>query len=441
MAARVTFGSPAIFSTAKRREEIAFPILLATSLFAAACSGSGPNGGAVSDASAAGKPTENSEPGVRIRDVAIAKISSELSTTFNDGDYAFDLPMHDADGLGPLYTRVSCSACHDAASRGPGMVQKMSVVEDDRVTPSPDQSLLPWGHTVHPQVAGGGKTPIVPPTDPSVLVTSRLGPPILGRGYMEAIEDSEIERVEMEQAARSDQIHGRINHVTYESEMSADAAFHTHVKGDAVIGRFGLKARIATLDDFTADAFQNDMGITSPLRPNEITNPDGLLDDDKPGIDVDLDSIQKRAMYVRLIAIPTRIDDAIGRKLFDQVQCSACHVPTMHTRADYPIAQLADIDAPVYTDMLLHQMGPALADGLPEDPSVDWEASSRQWRTMPLIGVSLNHTFLHDGRVTTVEDAILAHGGDGSEASDSLDQFNALSDDDRKHLIAFVEGL
>jgi CxxC motif-containing protein (DUF1111 family) len=431
----VTFGAARRFSATNARAEFGVLVALTASFALGGCSGDGAPASKTPT-----KPAETVQP-ARVRDVAIADISHELAATFHDGDFAFDLSMRDADGLGPLYTRTSCNACHDTASRGPGLVQKMSVVENDRVTPSADQSLLPFGHTVHPLVAGGGKTPILPPMDDSVLVSIRLGPPILGRGYMEAIDDAEIERVEKEQGERSDQIHGRINHVTYESEMSADPSFHTYAKGDSVIGRFGLKARVATLDDFTADAFQGDMGITSPLRPDEIPNPDGLTDDAKPGIDVELSSVQSRAMYLRLLAIPARTDDARGRTLFDQVQCSACHVPTLHTRADYPIDQLADIDAPVYTDLLLHRMGPDLADGLPADPSVDWQASSLEWRTTPLIGVSLNHTFLHDGRATTVEEAILAHGGDGSEANDALDAFNALSDDDRKHLVAFVEGL
>jgi CxxC motif-containing protein (DUF1111 family) len=227
----------------------------------------------------------------------------------------------------------------------------------------------------------------------------------------------------------------------YASEMSADPSFHDHVKGDQVIGRFGLKSRIGTLDDFTADAFQGDMGITSPLRPVEILNPDGLLDDGKPGIDVELASVQARATYLRLLAIPERATVDGGSALFEQTLCSVCHVPSLHTRVDYPIAALADIDAPVYTDLLLHRMGSGLADGLPADPSVDGEASSLEWRTTPLIGVRFNRTFLHDSRATTVEDAILAHGGDGSEASDALDRFNALPDDDRQHLIDFVESL
>src|SRR5207244_542272 len=82
--------------------------------------------------------------------------------------------------------------------------------------------------------------------------------------------------------------------------------YHTHVKGDEVYGRFGLKARVATLDDFTADAFQGDMGITSPLRPTEFKNPDNLTDDGKPGVDVSIESIRSRATYLRLLAIPAR---------------------------------------------------------------------------------------------------------------------------------------
>ena len=101
---------------------------------------------------------------------------------------------------------------------------------------------------------------------------------------MEAVLDSEIERVEREQAARTDGIHGRINRVTYASEPNPDDLARTYAKGDAgLIGRFGLKARIATLDDFTADAFQGDMGITTPLRPVELPNPDGLTDDRQAG--------------------------------------------------------------------------------------------------------------------------------------------------------------
>jgi CxxC motif-containing protein (DUF1111 family) len=208
-----------------------------------------------------------------------------------------------------------------------------------------------------------------------------------------------------------------------------------------VIGRFGLKARVATLDDFTADAFQGDMGITSPLRPVEFLNPDGLTDDDKPGVDVDYRSVNLRALYIRLLAIPARKTSAAGAALFASSDCAACHVPSLATRTDYPIEQLAGIDAEVYSDLLLHRMGGALADGLPSHPSVDGAADSFEWRTAPLIGLRFNRTFLHDGRAKSIEEAVSMHRGEGSEANQAVDSFEALPDADRQTLLEFVEAL
>jgi len=322
------------------------------------------------------------------------------------------------------------------------------VVEADGVTPAADQSMLAFGHTVHPLGVAGlhgsglGPTPILPPEGlANVKVTTRLGPPVIGRGYIEAIADSEIERVEAEQALRSDAIHGRINRVAYASEPNEDTSFHTYQKGQTVIGRFGLKARVPTLDDFTADAFQGDMGITSPLRPTEFANPDGLTDDDKPGVDVDYRSVNLRATYIRLLAIPGRKTNALGAQLFESTQCSACHVPALRTRNDYPIPELAGVDAEVYTDLLLHRMGNDLADGLPASASVDGEAGSFEWRTAPLIGLRFNRTFMHDGRAKSIEEAVLAHRAEGSEANAVVDGFEALAETEREALLEFVEAL
>jgi CxxC motif-containing protein (DUF1111 family) len=229
--------------------------------------------------------------------------------------------------------------------------------------------------------------------------------------------------------------------VAYGSEPNDDKRFHDYQKGQIVIGRFGLKARVATLDDFTADAFQGDMGITSPLRPVEFRNPDGLTDDEKPGVDVDYRSVNLRATYIRLLAIPARKTSAAGKALFAASDCAACHVPSLATRPDYPIAELAGIDAEVYSDLLLHRMGSELADGLPSHPSVDGEADSFEWRTAPLLGLRFNRTFLHDGRASSIEEAVLMHRGEGSEANAAVDQFEALSDADRQNLLEFVAAL
>jgi CxxC motif-containing protein (DUF1111 family) len=377
-------------------------------------------------------------------DVPVAGLTPALRDTFASGDALFDLALRDGDGLGPLYTRPACASCHDAGARGPGLVRKMVVVEADGVTPAADQSALPFGHTVHPLMTAGATTPIVPPTSPptgdaTVKVTIRLGPPILGRGYLEAISDSEIERIAAEEALRTDAIHGRVNHVTYSAAPNPDTSFHAHQPGDAVIGRFGLKARISAVDEFTADALQGDMGITSPLRPTEIPDPDGLTDDLKPGIDVGIDSVNQRALYVRMTAIPRRATgpaSARGGQLFDALACSGCHTPSLKTRSDYPLAPLAGIDAPIYSDLLLHDLGDALSDGI-----VEGEAGPRDWRTAPLIGLRFNKAFLHDGRATTIADAVRGHAGDGSEANASVAAFEALSPAEQQALVQFVSTL
>jgi len=371
-------------------------------------------------------------------DVPADNLTAAQIAQFDVGDGLFDLSLRPYDGLGPLYTRTSCSGCHDQGMRGPGLVQKMVVVDADGWSPAADQSALPYGHTIHPLVTGEARAPIeAPSADPSVKVTTRLPPAVLGRGYMEAVLDSEIERVAAEQALRTDGIHGRPNHVAYASQPNPDTRFHTHQPGDIVIGRFGLKGRIATVDDFTADALQGDMGITSPLRPTEFANPDGLSDDLKPGVDVTIDSVNERAMYVRMTAIPKRAaGDPRGPALFATAGCAVCHVPTLKTRADYPLAPLAGMDAPLYSDLLLHDMGPQRADGIEEG-----EATGRDWRTPPLVGLRFARGLMHDGLATTVEQAILAHAGPGSEADGSVMAFQALAPADRALLLAFVSSL
>lgn len=368
-------------------------------------------------------------------DVPVKGATQAQLDVFDQGDRLFDLPFRPADGLGPLYIRTSCGACHQKAGKGPGLVQKMVVVDPDGSTVATDQSALAWGHTVRPYFTAGATQSLAIPTNLPLKVTTRLGPPLFGRGYLEAVEDSEILRLETEQAARADGIHGRINRVEFHSEANAGQSVHNFKKGDrALIGRFGLKARNATLDDFAADAFAGDMGMTSPMRPAELANPDGLTDDDHPGADLTLDTVNQTADYMRLIAIPRReTPSATAVELFTQTRCAACHVPSLRTRSDYPVPQLAGIDAPLYSDLLVHELGEALADGI-----TDEQAGSAQWRTAPLIGLRFLRSYLHDGRALTVEEAVLAHQG---EAADSRSRFEALSASQRADLLKFVESL
>jgi CxxC motif-containing protein (DUF1111 family) len=373
-------------------------------------------------------------------DNPFADLDAEQEERFVAGDALFEAVFRDAQGLGPVYVRHSCGSCHADDARGPGSVRKMVLVGEDGATPLADQSALAYGHTVRPQMAAGAQQAVTLPDEGDVLVTVRFGPAVYGRGYLEAIRDSEIERVEEAQADARSEVSGRINRVPWQSEANPDErGFHAYAPGDeGLIGRFGLKARISTIDEFVADAYQGDMGITSPLRPDELPNPAGD-DDELPGLDIDAETVNLVADYVRLLRIPTRgpaADSERGKALFAETGCADCHVPSLRTRADYPAPQLADRDAEIYSDVLLHDMGPAFDDGLPE-----WGAGSSEWKTAPLIGLRHLRNYLHDGRAASVEEAITLHGGEGSEARPAVERFLALDEDERAALLEFVSAL
>lgn len=371
-------------------------------------------------------------------DLPLLNLPGEWSRRFTTGDALFERPYSDTLGLGPVYIRPRCDSCHARDGRGPGAVRKMVLVDGDGRTPAEDQSALAYGHTVRPLLAAGAALGITVPEDRSdVLVTKREPPAVFGRGYLEAVLDSEIMRVESEQEEHG-RVSGRINWVEYYSEPNPDTRYHSSQKGVPLIGRFGLKARIASLDEFAADAFQGDMGITSPLRPKELPNPSSE-DDDVPGIDIDADTVNLVADYMRVLRIPRRgpsAEDAHNAKLFETTGCAECHVPALRTRDDYPVSDLAGIDAPVYTDFLLHDMGPDFSDGLH-----DSEAEGSEWRTAPLLGLRHLQRYLHDGRAETLEDAIEVHGGEGSEAAESVARFRALPKNQREALLEFVSAL
>ncbi|MFO0631403.1 MAG: di-heme oxidoredictase family protein [Nannocystaceae bacterium] len=366
-------------------------------------------------------------------DAPIAELDAAWRERFTAGDAAFEANYRVSQGLGPVYIRTSCASCHKDDAKGPGFVNKMAPAQPD--------AMLPWGDTVRPYTAAGATTPIE--AEQGAIVSTRVGPAVFARGYLEAVADTEIERVEAEQAAAGGIIRGHIHRVPWRSQANPDARFHGYGPGDeGLIGRFGLKASIPTLDEFSAAALLGDMSITSPLRPEELPNPDGITDDMRAGVDVELDVVNLAADYVRLLGIPARLDPdsddglARGQALFDEVGCGDCHVPALHTRADWPIAAVADIDAPIYTDLLLHDMGDALADGLQ-----DGDAGPRDWRTAPLIGLRHLRSYLHDGRAATIDEAVRAHGDPQSEAREVTAAYEALSDDERDDLLAFVGSL
>jgi len=203
-------------------------------------------------------------------------------------------------------------------------------------------------------------------------------------------------------------------------------------------GRFGWKAQVATLHQFSGDAYLNEMGITNPEFPNESApqgntfvlkfNPLPTLNDDGEGVDLFAD-------FMMMLGPPPRgtITTAVqsGEKVFFNTGCANCHTPTLQTGPS-EIAALANKTFHPYSDFLLHDMG-SLGDGI-----VQGDARGREMRTAPLWGLRARPAFLHDGRAKTIEAAIYAHDGQGSNARRNYARLDYRS---RLALKAYLESL
>ena len=210
--------------------------------------------------------------------------------------------------------------------------------------------------------------------------------------------------------ADGDGISGRPNHVV-------DVA-----SGGTSLGRFGWKANVPTVEQQVAGAFHGDIGITTPLFPEQNCPPEqtACLAAPNGGTpEVDEAKLDRVTFYTRTLAVPARRDagapdTAAGEQVFTDLGCSSCHRPQL-TTGQSDVAALSNQVIRPYTDLLLHDMGPGLADGRP-----DGEATGSEWRTTPLWGIGLTETvsrhtrFLHDGRARNLTEAILWHGGEAS---------------------------
>jgi CxxC motif-containing protein (DUF1111 family) len=261
-----------------------------------------------------------------------------------------------------------------------------------------------------------------------------VAPAVFGVGLLEALPERTIVAHADPRDADGDGISGRANRVGGEQS------------GGDRLGRFGWKANVPSVEQQNAGAFQGDIGITSPVFPKENCVPGQdacrrASDGGSP--EIDARKLDRVTFYTRTLAVPARRRtgaDAVaaGERTFDAIGCSSCHLPELRTGAS-DVAALADEDIRPYSDLLLHDMGPALADGRP-----DGLASGSEWRTAPLWGIGLietvnGHTrFLHDGRARGLEEAILWHGG---EARPAMLRFRALPRRARADLVAFLRSL
>lgn len=368
-----------------------------------------------------------------ILDGPLDGLTAEERSAFVRGDGEFGRRFAPATGLGPIFNNAACAECHSGDGRGrpENALARIGTPEDGML-------VLLGGPQIQDRAIPGA-TPERLPT--GVPVSRRLPPPVFGVGLIEAIPEAEILSRSDPDDLDGDGISGRPNWVTPPPWVPA-----TEPGGGPGprLGRFSRKAQVSSLLQQTVEAYLQDMGITTDFLPDENRNPVAGHPQDAadrvPDPEVPAATVFAVVNYLRLLAPPAPGEAtaarARGATQFDGIGCAACHTPLMQTGPSR-IAALAYQPVALYSDLLLHDMGDALADHRP-----DGAASGREWRTAPLWGLRLIRRFLdgdafllHDGRARTIEEAILLHGG---EAQGARDRFAALPAGDRAALLDFV---
>ena len=286
----------------------------------------------------------------------------------------------------------------------------------------------------------------------------RASPPpaVTGLGYLDAVDDSTLLLLMDPDDADGDGVSGRVQllvptdlvvtALALEATQSPDPGARGTLVEGRYIGRFGKKGLTVNLLHQTVGAYQQDMGVTSDLLPEDPMNPlagdrasDGVADPE-----VSSAVVANVVFYLKTLRAPPRrnADDAevmAGGAIFSEAGCDGCHLPTLSTGRSN-LSVLDRVTFHPYTDLLLHDMGPELDDGYTEGVAL-----TSEWRTPPLWGIGLQAAFqggqafyLHDGRARTFTEAIDFHGG---EATASRAAFRALSPEDQGRLIRFLESL
>ncbi|MCP4521294.1 MAG: c-type cytochrome [Cytophagales bacterium] len=375
------------------------------------------------------------------------------------------------DGLGAVFNARSCSACHlkDGRGRPPqtigevnhGLLLRLSIPEQDvygSPLPDPiygdqlqDQAILGVQKEgefsiVYEKITGsfgdGEAYELQKPLyqlnnlqygdiHPEIEISPRVGQQMIGLGLLEAISEADILSHADPTDIDNDGVSGRPNYVW------------DIVNQQLSLGRFGWKANQPSLLQQVAGAFIGDIGITSPLFP-ENHNPPNVVTAADDELDITGDKLRQVVLYSSTLAVPTQRNPTNeqvlqGKQLFNEIGCNKCHVSSYTTDIHPSISPLSHQKIKPFTDLLLHDMGEDLADNRP-----DFLANGQEWRTPPLWGIGLfqtvnNHTFyLHDGRARNLQEAILWHGGEGEN---SKNNFKQLTKAEREQLLAFLNSL
>jgi CxxC motif-containing protein (DUF1111 family) len=363
--------------------------------------------------------------------------NSPNSPEIDDDECNFDAaaeeftgPETEADGVGPVFNATGCGECHIAPALGGG-----SQIAERRAGFFNGTSFIdhPGGSLIHDRATTLALLETVIESRANVF-SFRGSQSLFGDGFVEAVGNSTLQNIA---AAQPASMRGQIINVPV-----------FEAPGQHRIGRFGWKGQQASLVSFAADAYLNEMGITSPLQPNENTSngnsvpDDGVLDDE--GVDVEL-----FALFMRSLKVPPRVatlavtPDAIaGSTIFNQIGCAVCHTRSMTTvEPDTPInggallvpRAIANKRIQPFGDFLLHDVD--TGDGIVQNGG---QSTRNKVRTAPLWGLHARTRFMHDFLSHSIDDAIQRHG---NQAEGARRAFNSLSRTDQRRLLTFLRSL
>ncbi len=371
-------------------------------------------------------------------DGPIEGLTGDQLEMFFLGDEQFNKVFSFNEGLGPIFNNTACGSCHVSDGKShPSANLKRFQKNFGNGTSDPLKEL--GGLQLQNRSIPNYPAETIPPE--ANAISERSGPIVAGLGLIEAIPDATILAYADPDDLNGDGISGKPQYVTAPLYLN----FPPGPYGGKYLGRFGLKAGAIVLLQQTVEAYHQDMGITTDLIPFENYNPvaGGYID---PVADPEVTSnlIQFVVFYLKTLKPPVRrmendLRVIAGSTKFNEIGCNKCHVPSMQTGFS-PINALGYKQVNLYSDMLLHDMGPELSDNF-----LEGEATEREWRTTPLWGLGIIHNstggtpfYMHDGRTSDLREAIRLHGG---EAGAIKQVFLNLSETDKQNIIAFLMSL
>ena len=403
-------------------------------------------------------------------------LSAPENDYFNAGKDDFEEVDGLDEGLGPRLNLDSCVGCHSQPATGgtspadnpqfgfansantvPSFITANGPVREARFVRNRDGSPDGGVHalfTISGRM-GAEACSIAQPDFATQLanrnVIFRIPTPTFGAGLIEQIPDRAIAANQFSNAAAKAAlgIRGRPNFQVSGRTISGQ----TNNNGnDGTIARFGWKAQNKSLLLFSGEAYNVEMGITNELFQTEreespncqyATVPNSVTDPDATTPIAALSAIEKFSMFMRLLAAPTPSADnpggsrsiGNGRNVFNAIGCAHCHAPSFMT-GNSAVAALRYQRVAVFSDLLIHDMGVGLTDGVSQG-----EAGPREFRSAPLWGLGQRIFFLHDGRTSDLITAIRAHASPGSEANGVVWNYIGLSEAQKQDLLNFLRSL